>query len=35
VPKDVHITPRMYQKLAAKIAGNRKSDPELPDAAFA
>jgi len=22
IPKDVHITPRMYQKLAAKIAGN-------------
>ena len=21
IPKDVHITPRMYQKLAAKIAG--------------
>jgi len=25
IPKDVHITPRMYQKLAAKIAGSQRN----------
>ena len=36
IPKDVHITPRMYQKLAAKNCGQAgRAHPELSDAAFA
>ncbi len=36
MPKEVHITPRMYQKLAEKIAGQAgRAHSELPDAAVA
>ena len=36
VPKDVHITPRMYQKLADQDCGQAgRAHPELPDAALA
>ena len=33
VPKEIHITPRMYQKLTEKIAGKaRRKNSEFPDA---